>query len=70
MYKHYTNNTNKGKITGLRQTVISFGNVCGPLIGSVVYTNGSPVIFIVAASIIIISLIMYLTYFAIKRRQA
>ena len=66
----YTNNTNKGKITGLRQTVISFGNVCGPLIGSVVYTNGSPVIFIVAASIIIISLIMYLTYFAIKRRQA
>ena len=66
----YTDSKNKGKITGLRQTVISFGNVCGPLIGSAVYTNGSPVIFIVAASIIIVSLIMYLTYFTIKRRQA
>ena len=65
----YTDETNKGKITGIRQTMFSIGNVFGPLIGSAVYVNGSPIIFIVAAFIIILSLLLYLTYFAIKRRQ-
>ena len=65
----YTDETNKGKITGIRQTMLSIGNVFGPLIGSAVYVNGSPTIFIVAAFIIILSLLLYLAYFAIKRRQ-
>ena len=49
--------------------MLSIGNVFGPLIGSAVYINGSPTIFIVAAFIIILSLLLYLTYFAIKKRQ-
>lgn len=65
----YTNETNKGKIVGIRQTILSIGNVFGPLIGSVVYTNGNPLIFIVAALIIILSLVLYIIYFALKKKQ-
>lgn len=63
----YTDETNKGKITGIRQTMLSLGNVLGPLIGSAVYVNGSPKIFIIAGFIIIASLILYSIYFLVKK---
>ena len=63
----YTDETNKGKITGIRQTMLSLGNVLGPLIGSAVYVNGSPKIFIIAGFIIIVSLILYSIYFLVKK---
>ena len=63
----YTNDTNKGKITGIRQTMLSLGNVLGPLIGSAVYVSGSPKIFIIAGFIIIASLILYSVYFLVKK---
>ena len=65
----YTNETNKGKIVGLRQTILSIGNVFGPLIGSAFYTNGNPLIFTIAALIIVISLLLYIAYFIIKKKQ-
>ena len=65
----YINNSNNGKITGARQTILSIGNVLGPLIGSAVYVSGSPFIFIVGAIIILISLIMYISYFIIKKKK-
>ena len=64
-----SNNSNNGKITGARQTILSIGNVLGPLIGSAVYVSGSPFIFIVGAIIILISLIMYISYFVIKKKK-
>ena len=63
----YTDDTNKGKITGIRQTMLSLGNVLGPLIGSAVYVSGSPKIFIIAGFIIILSLILYSIYFLVKK---
>lgn len=63
----YTDETNKGKITGIRQTMLSLGNVLGPLIGSAVYVSGSPKIFIIAGFIIIASLILYSVYFLVKK---
>lgn len=65
----YINDSNNGKITGARQTILSIGNVLGPLIGSAVYVSGSPFIFIVGAIIILISLVMYISYFAIKKKK-
>ena len=65
----YTNDTNKGKITGIRQTMLSTGNVLGPLIGSAVYVNGSAKIFIVAAFILVLSLLLYGVYFVIKNSK-
>lgn len=65
----YTNESNKGKIVGLRQTILSIGNVFGPLIGSAFYTNGNPLIFTIAALIIVISLLLYIAYFIIKKKQ-
>ena len=65
----YTDKNNKGKITGYRQMVLSMGNVLGPLIGSAIYSKGSPIIFIVAAFIIVMSLLLYISYFAIKKRK-
>lgn len=64
----YTNANNKGKITGLRQTILSTGNVIGPLIGSAIYTKGSPTIFIVASMIALLSLVFYIIYFVIKKK--
>ena len=49
--------------------VLSMGNVLGPLIGSAIYSKGSPIIFIVAAFIIVMSLLLYISYFAIKKRK-
>lgn len=66
---NYINNNNNGKLTGARQTIISIGNVLGPLLGSLIYSKGSPTIFIVASIILLISLIMYIIYFISKRKK-
>lgn len=65
----YSNQTNNGKITGIRQTMLSIGNVVGPLIGSLVYTNGSPMIFVVAALISVLAFVLYFAYFIIKKKN-
>ena len=62
----YSNYTNTGKLTGLRQTMLSIGNVVGPLIGSAFYINGSPSIFFIASFINLFSLVLYLVYFLFK----
>ena len=66
---NYINNNNNGKLTGARQTIISIGNVLGPLLGSLVYSKGSPTIFMVASVILLISLIIYIIYFISKRKK-
>lgn len=65
----YTNSRNKGSIMGSRQAVLSIGNVVGPLIGSAVYTKGSPLIFIVASSIILLSFFIFVSYYIIKLKK-
>lgn len=65
----YTNNDNKGSIMGARQAVLSIGNVVGPLIGSAVYTKGSSLIFIVGASIIVLSFVIFFSYYYFKREN-
>lgn len=65
----YCNENNTGKLTGIRQTIISIGNVLGPLIGSAVYTKGSPLIFAVAATIMFVSLGIYILYFILKKKS-
>lgn len=65
----YTNSKSKGSIMGLRQAILSIGNVVGPLIGSVVYTKGSPLIFFVGASIILFSFFIFFSYYLIKWRK-
>ena len=64
----YTNASNKGRITGFRQIAISLGNVIGPLIGSAIYVKKSPIIFMVAAAITLLSLLLYLLYFVLKNK--
>ena len=65
----YTNNDNKGSIMGARQAVLSIGNVIGPLIGSAVYTKGSSLIFIVGSSIIVLSFVIFFSYYYFKREN-
>lgn len=65
----YTNSDNKGSIMGARQAVLSIGNVVGPLIGSAVYTKGSSLIFIVGASIIVLSFVIFFSYYYFKREN-
>lgn len=65
----YSNQSNNGKVTGIRQTILSIGNVLGPLIGSACYTKGSPIIFFIAASINLLSFLLYIIYFILKRNH-
>ena len=65
----YSDGTNNGQIMGARHTILSIGNVVGPLLGSAIYVSKSPMVFVVAASIIILSLFMYIGYFGIKHRK-
>ena len=64
----HTSNENNGKIMGARQTMLSIGNVLGPLLGSVIYTKGNPTVFIISGYIILISLVIYIIYFFIFRK--
>ena len=59
----YSSLDNNGKIMGARQTMLSIGNVVGPLIGSLLYTKGNPLVFIISGFIILLSFIIYLIYF-------
>ena len=64
----HTSSENNGKIMGARQTMLSIGNVVGPLLGSVIYTKGNPTVFIISGYIILISLVIYIIYFFIFRK--
>lgn len=59
--KHISNEDN-GKIMGARQTMLSIGNVVGPLLGSALYTKGDPLIFVISSCIILVSLLIYIIY--------
>ena len=54
---------------GARQTMLSIGNVVGPLLGSIIYTKGNPLIFIISGCIILFSLIIYIIYFLLLKRN-
>ena len=64
--KHSTSENN-GKIMGARQTMFSIGNVIGPLLGSVFYSKGNPLVFIISGFIILISFGIYMCYFFISK---
>ena len=66
--KHSTGSDN-GKIMGARQTMLSIGNVLGPLLGSALYTKGNPLIFTISAFIILASLAIYIFYFFLSNRK-
>ena len=67
----YSSLDNNGKIMGARQTMLSIGNVVGPLIGSLLYTKGNPLVFIISGFIILLSFIIYLIYFlSINKNKA
>ena len=59
-----------GKIMGARQTMLSIGNVLGPLLGSALYTKGNPLIFIISGFIILSSLLIYIIYYFLLKRNS
>lgn len=66
----YGNTNSNGKLMGIRQTLLSIGNVVGPLLGSIFYLEGDPSVFIISGFIILLSFIIYLIYFLTKKRKA
>lgn len=64
----HTSSQNNGKIMGARQTMLSIGNVLGPLLGSIIYTKGNSSVFIISGYIILISLGIYLVYFFLSKK--
>ena len=64
----HSSSENNGKIMGARQTMLSIGNVVGPLLGSVLYTKGNPIVFTVSGYIILASLGIYIVYFFLLKR--
>ena len=67
--KHISSEDN-GKIMGARQTMLSIGNVVGPLLGSALYTKGNPLIFIISSCIILVSLVIYTVYYFLLKRKS
>ena len=65
----HSSNENNGKIMGARQTMLSIGNVVGPLIGSVLYTKGNPLVFIISGFIILLSLCIYIMYYFLSKKN-
>ena len=65
----HSSSENNGKIMGARQTMLSIGNVVGPLLGSVLYTKGNPLIFIISGYIILGALAIYIIYFLLLKRN-
>ena len=65
----HTSNENYGKVMGARQTMLSIGNVLGPLLGSMIYTKGNPLVFIISGYIILISLAIYILYFFLSKNK-
>ena len=66
--KHSSSEDN-GKIMGARQTMLSIGNVVGPLLGSVIYSKGNPLVFIISGYIILTSLGIYILYFFLSKKN-
>ena len=65
-----TNDSNRGTVMGLRQSVISIGNVIGPLVGSAVYVTGSATIMNVSAGFLGVGfLILILDLFLERKAQ-
>ena len=54
---------------GARQTMLSIGNVVGPLLGSLLYSKGIPSIFIISGYIILGSLAIYILYFFLYNKR-
>lgn len=65
----YSNSNSNGKLMGIRQTLLSIGNVVGPLLGSLIYSEGNPLVFIISGFIIFLSFIIYLIYYLTKKRK-
>lgn len=65
----HVSSENNGKIMGARQTMLSIGNVAGPLLGSAIYSKGNPLIFIISACIILASLLIYTIYYFLLKRS-
>lgn len=65
----YSSIEDNGKIMGARQTMLSIGNVVGPLIGSAIYSKGNPFVFIISGFIILLSFAIYVMYFLIARKK-
>lgn len=65
----YSNESNNGSIMGARQTILSIGSVVGPLLGSLIYIEGSSLVFIISGFIILLSFFIYLLYFLFKRKN-
>jgi MFS family permease len=65
----YSSIEDNGKIMGARQTMLSIGNVVGPLIGSAIYSKGNPFVFIISGFIILFSFAIYVIYFLLARRK-
>ena len=65
----HTSNENNGKIMGARQTMLSIGNVLGPLLGSLLYTKGNPSVFIISGYIILASLGIYIIYLFLSKKK-
>ena len=66
---NFSSSEDYGKLMGSRQTILSLGNVFGPLIGSLIYTQGNAQVFIVSAFIILLSFVLYSTYFLIQKKS-
>lgn len=66
----HSSNLDNGKIMGARQTMLSIGNVLGPLLGSALYTKGNSLIFIISGYIILISLAIYIIYSFLLKKHA
>ena len=49
--------------------MLSIGNVVGPLLGSLIYSKGNPLVFIISGFIILLSLIIYIIYFLILTKK-
>ena len=65
----YSSIEDNGKIMGARQTMLSIGNVVGPLLGSALYTKGNPIIFTISGYIILSSLGIYIVYFFLIKKN-
>ena len=65
----HTSNENNGKIMGARQSMLSIGNVLGPLLGGLLYTKGNPSVFIISGYIILASLGIYIIYLFLSKKK-
>ena len=63
-----TNESNRGTVMGLRQSVISVGNVIGPLVGSAIYVTGSATIMNVSAGFLGVGFLILILALFLERK--